>query len=288
MMTDPARNHARILVVEDDAAVLSVLERVLASAGYSVRTARDAESALAIALDVEPDLVIVDVGLPDSSGVDLTRDLRSRGFQAPVLMLTAYGSVANRVDGLDSGADDYQLKPFEFPELLARVNALLRRASMRAASSLLRVRDVTLDLMERRVERGGRKIKLTQKEYALLEYLMRNAGMPVTRNQIAEHVWKHQMDPATNVVDVYINYLRRKLGDDKRNPLVRTVRGIGYMLSAGTPADVRPETEEERGEDSGDVLRRRPASAVGGSRKAVGGNRKAAAADRPPELSAGR
>jgi DNA-binding response OmpR family regulator len=134
------------------------------------------------------------------------------------------------VSGLDAGADDYLPKPFEFPELLARVKALLRRATMTAASTMLRARDLQLDPISRRVERGGQEIELTQKEYALLEYLMRNAGHPVSRQQIAEYVWKQQVDPTTNVVDVYINYLRKKLDDDKTHPLIQTVRGSGYVL----------------------------------------------------------
>jgi DNA-binding response OmpR family regulator len=239
-MTFPAGNrvsdetHAEtvVLVVEDDRDILSVVERILSNEGYVVRGARDAEAGLALALDLDPDLVIVDVGLPNRDGMELTRDLRARGFQAPMLMLTARSSVADRVTGLDAGADDYLPKPFEFQELLARVKALLRRATMAAGSATLRARDVALDPIRRRVEKAGVPIELTQKEFALLEYLLRNAGRPVTRQQIAEHVWKQQVDPGTNVVDVYINYLRKKLGDDREDPLIRTVRGVGYMIQA--------------------------------------------------------
>ena len=235
-MTNPASSDVRagavVLLIEDDADILAVVERILAGEGYAVHAARDAEAGLTMALDLQPDLVIVDIGLPNRDGMDLTRDLRARGFQAPMLMLTARTSVADRVHGLDAGADDYLPKPFEFPELVARVKALLRRATMTAASTVLRARDVTLDPIRRRVERGGVPVELTQKEFALLEYLLRNAGRPVSRQQIAEHVWKQQVDPSTNVVDVYINYLRKKLGDDRDDPLIRTVRGVGYMIQA--------------------------------------------------------
>ncbi len=145
-------------------------------------------------------------------------------------MLTARGTVPDKVSGLEAGADDYLPKPFDLTELIARVKALLRRASL-AADHTLRAGDVTIDPLTRRVERSGREIDLTQKEYALLEFLVRNAGQPVSRSLIAEHVWKYEVDPATNVVDVYINYLRKKLGDDKAQPLIRTVRGVGYMIS---------------------------------------------------------
>src|SRR5919202_123129 len=229
-VSDEVRAGSVVLVVEDDQDILTVVERILSNEGYVVHGARDAEAGLALALDLEPDLIIVDVGLPSRDGMELTRDLRARGFQVPMLMLTARTSVADRVSGLDAGADDYLPKPFEFPELLARVKALLRRASITAESSIMRVRDLTLDPISRRVERAGRGIELTQKEYALLEYLMRNAGRVVSRQMISEHVWKHQVDPLTNVVDVYINYLRKKLEDDKLHPLIQTVRGSGYVL----------------------------------------------------------
>ena len=221
-----------VLVVEDDRDLVSVLQRMLTMEGYTVRTASDAATGMALALDLEPDLVIIDIGLPDRSGMDMTRELRDRGFRAPMLMLTARTSVSDKVSGLDAGADDYLPKPFEYPELLARVKALLRRATLAAGANVLHVRDLTLDPITRRVERGGKEIELTQKEYALLEYLMRHAGRPVSRQMIAEHVWKYDIDPLTNVVDVYINYLRNKLRDDKANPIIRTVRGTGYMVTA--------------------------------------------------------
>ena len=236
----PDGRHATLLVVEDDDDVLSVLRKVLLAEGYVVHTAQDGESGLASALDLEPDLMIIDVGLPRRDGVNVTRELRNRGFHKPVLMLTARTSVSDKVSGLDAGADDYLPKPFDLTELVARVKALLRRATLTVAETVLRARDLSLDPISRRVERAGRELELTQKEYALLEYLMRNAGRPVPRQKIAEHVWKYHEEPGTNVVDVYINYLRKKIEDDKHNPIIRTVRGVGYMVE-GT-ADAGGET----------------------------------------------
>jgi DNA-binding response OmpR family regulator len=230
-MAENANGALTVLIVEDDRDLLSVLRRILASAGYRVRSAQDGAAGMAEALDHAPDLLILDVGLPEKSGFEVARELRARGFRAPMLMLTAHSSTVDKVIGLDAGADDYLPKPFEFPELLARVKALLRRSTFTAESTLLRVRDLSLDPIARRVERGGKPVDLTQKEFALLEYLMRNAGRVVTRQMIGEHVWKQQkMDPLTNVVDVYINYLRKKLDDDRDNPLIQTIRRSGYVL----------------------------------------------------------
>ena len=223
-------NLDSVLVVEDDPDLLAVLPRILTGAGYIVRTAADGEDALNKVLDDAPALAILDVGLPKLSGYELARELRSRGYQFPVLMLTARVTLDDKVSGLDAGADDYLAKPFEYAELLARVKALLRRSTITAGSSTMRVRDLSVDPVARRVERAGKVIELTQKEYALLEYLVRNAGRIVSRQMISEHVWKHDVDPLTNVVDVYINYLRKKLDEDKHNPLIQTVRGRGYLI----------------------------------------------------------
>ncbi|MDQ2765946.1 MAG: response regulator transcription factor [Gemmatimonadota bacterium] len=223
-------NIDSVLVVEDDPDLLAVLPRILTGAGYVVRTASDGEDGLSKVLDDAPALAILDVGLPKLSGYELARELRSRGYQFPVLMLTARVTVDDKVSGLDAGADDYLAKPFEYAELLARVKALLRRSTITAGSSTMRVRDLAVDPVARRVERAGKVIELTQKEYALLEYLVRNAGRIVSRQMISEHVWKHDVDPLTNVVDVYINYLRKKLDEDKHNPLIQTVRGRGYLI----------------------------------------------------------
>ena len=229
-MTGTVEHAASVLVVEDRAEVRDLIERTLASRGYRVHTAADGETGLHTALDRRPDLVILDVGLPKQSGFDVARELRRRGFMAPVLMLTAYNTVSDKVTGLDAGADDYLAKPFDYHELLARVNALLRRAALRAADAIVRVGDLAVDTITREVTRGGRAISLTQKEYALLEYLARNAGRPVTREQISEQVWKTPLDPRTNIVDVYVNYLRRKLDVDDAPALLHTVRGTGYVL----------------------------------------------------------
>jgi two-component system response regulator MprA len=231
-MTTPTPNGgpATILVVEDRREVLDVLQRALSDSGYDVRTAMDGDAALALALDARPDLVILDIGLPKKNGLLVARELRSRAFTAPVLMLTARDTVADKVTGFDAGADDYLAKPFDNDELLARVRALLRRASLRASETIMHVGDLSLDPISREVTRAGRKIALTQKEYALLEYLMRHAGHPVTREQISEQVWKQPFDPSTNIVDVYINYLRRKLESQGGPQLVHTVRGVGYVL----------------------------------------------------------
>ncbi|HKG91636.1 MAG TPA: response regulator transcription factor [Gemmatimonadaceae bacterium] len=231
-----AERPASILVVEDRREVLDVLQRTLAASGYRVFTASDGESGLHTALDVQPDLIILDIGLPKQNGLEVARELRKRGFRTPVLMLTARVTVSDKVSGLEAGADDYLAKPFDYDELLARVRALLRRSAMAADAAVLRVGDLTVDPISREVTRGDRKISLTQKEYALLEFLMRNAGRPVTREQISEQVWKTEFDPSTNIVDVYINYLRKKLdagGTSETGARVHTVRGVGYVLKEG-------------------------------------------------------
>jgi two-component system, OmpR family, response regulator MprA len=219
-----------VLIVEDRREVLDVLQRTLTHNGYRVRTAGDGEAGLAAALEHQPDLVILDVGLPKLSGLQVARELRTRGFSAPVLMLTARITVADRVSGLDAGADDYLVKPFDYEELLARVKALLRRSTFRADATVLRAGDLTLDPLAREVTRNGVPIALTQKEYALLEYLVRHVGQTLTREQITENVWKTELDPSTNVVDVYVAYLRRKLEGEHGGPLLHTVRGVGYVL----------------------------------------------------------
>lgn len=224
--------QATILVVEDRREVLDVLQRTLSENGYRVLTASDGDEGLQMALDAKPDLVILDIGLPKRNGLAVSRELRARAFTAPVLMLTARDTVPDKVEGFDAGADDYLSKPFEYDELLARVKALLRRAAMREEATLLRVGELTINPLTRDVTRSGRAIALTQKEYALLEYLVRHAGMPVTREQISEQVWKQAFDPTTNIVDVYINYLRKKIDQDADKALVHTVRGVGYMLKA--------------------------------------------------------
>ncbi len=230
MEASTSAQQASILVVEDRREVLDVLQRTLTDNGYRVITAMDGDAGLRLALDEQPALVILDIGLPKRSGLSVAQELRSRAFTAPVLMLTARDTVNDKVQGFEAGADDYLAKPFDYDELLARVRALLRRSAMVSEETLLRVADLTINPLTRDVVRGDRTISLTQKEYALLEYLVRHAGMPVTREQISEHVWKQDFDPTTNIVDVYINYLRKKIDLDADKALVQTVRGVGYML----------------------------------------------------------
>lgn len=231
-MAESSESGTTILVVEDSPEVRDVLVKILGGSGYLVITADDGESGLAMALDHKPDLVILDVGLPRRSGFQVAEELRRRAFRSPVLMLTARDTVVDRVTGLDAGADDYLSKPFDFDELLARVKALLRRSAMRAQDAVIRVGDLVLDPLSRSATRGGRAISLTQKEYTLLEYLMRNAERPISRQAITEQVWKQPFDPATNIVDVYVNYLRRKLHTAEDSEILHTVRGVGYMLKA--------------------------------------------------------
>lgn len=236
----PAVPTATILVVEDNRDVLALIERTLTSSGFAVHRAYDGDSALLMALDNEPDLVILDIGLPKRSGLEVAAELRRRGFRAPVLMLTARDSVSDKVTGLDAGADDYLAKPFDTEELLARVKALLRRATLRADDALLRVGDLTLDPHARQVTRGAQDIALTQKECALLEYLMKNAERTVTREQILEHVWNQNAEPLPTIVDVYVNYLRGKIEGDGMAPLLHTVRGQGYALRAHPASPASP------------------------------------------------
>jgi DNA-binding response OmpR family regulator len=232
MTTLPQRSRATVLVVEDRAEVREVIARTLIESGYDVLMAPDGEAGLALAIDRAPDLLILDVGLPKATGLDVARQLRERGFRAPVLMLTARVAVDDRVAGLDAGADDYLAKPFDVNELVARVHALLRRSALRDEDLVLRVGTLQLDTVSRLVSRDGDEIALTQKEYSLLEFFMRHAGHAITREQISEHVWKTEFDPSTNIVDVYVNYLRKKIEYARGPQMLQTIRGTGYMLSA--------------------------------------------------------
>jgi DNA-binding response OmpR family regulator len=227
----------RILVAEDDAALAGFVCKGLEAEHYSVDVSRDGEQALSLALGFDYDLVILDLSLPRRDGVLVLKELRKQKSQVPVLILTARVRVEDRVQCLDSGADDYLAKPFSFAELSARVRALLRRRRL-PIQSVLVVDDLELNRIERKVTRSGRPVDLTAKEFALLEYLMRNAGHRVTRAMIIEHVWNLSFDSSTNLVDVYINYLRRKVDDGAANKLIHTIRGVGYELSArGEVAD---------------------------------------------------
>jgi len=227
----------RILIAEDDAALASFVRKGLEAESYAVDVFADGEQARASAEEFDYDLVVLDLNLPRLDGVAILRHLRTRKPSVPVLILTGRTRIEDRVQCLDLGADDYLIKPFSFSELSARIRALLRRSHL-PAESVLAVDDLKLDRVERRVERAGRRIELTSKEYALLEYLMRNAGRRITRAMIIEHVWNLSFDTSTNVVDVYINYLRRKVDDGYSRRLIHTIRGVGYELSSQAEAYV--------------------------------------------------
>ncbi|MFZ0706734.1 MAG: response regulator transcription factor [Candidatus Korobacteraceae bacterium] len=221
----------RILVVEDDTPLATFVRKGLEAEHYAVDTAGDGEQARCMALESDYDLLILDLNLPKLDGLEVLRSLRVKKTSLPVLVLTARSRIEDRVQALDSGADDCLNKPFSFTELSARVRALLRRGP-RTIETLLQVADLELDRVERKVKRGGKHIELTSKEFALLEYLLRNAGRRVTRTMIIEHVWNLSFDTSTNIVDVYVNYLRRKVDDGFTPRLIHTVRGVGYELGA--------------------------------------------------------
>jgi heavy metal response regulator len=220
----------RLLVAEDDRKVASHIRQGLQEEGYAVEVAPDGTAALDLLLDGPPfDLVILDVMLPGQDGFTVLRRLRERRIETPVLFLTARDTVPDRVAGLDLGADDYLTKPFSFDELLARVRALLRRGHGRRVP-LLKVTDLTLDPATREVTRGNRKVELTVREFALLEFLMRNVGRVQSRSMLTEHVWGLNFDPESNVIDVYVGYLRRKVDGPGERRLIHTIRGAGYVL----------------------------------------------------------
>jgi DNA-binding response OmpR family regulator len=219
----------RILVVEDDTPLATFVRKGLEAEHYAVDTAGDGELARCMALECDYDLLLLDLNLPKLDGLEVLRSLRAKKPNLPVLVLTARSRIEDRVQALDSGADDCLNKPFSFTELSARVRALLRRGP-RTVDTVLQVADLELNRVERKVKRGGRHIELTSKEFALLEYLLRNAGRRVTRTMIIEHVWNLSFDTSTNIVDVYVNYLRRKVDDGFAPRLIHTVRGVGYEL----------------------------------------------------------
>ncbi len=222
-----------ILVVEDEERLAALVRRVLAEERHAVDVAHDGESGLDLADSGTYDLVILDVMLPGMDGFEVCRQMRADGVHTPVLMLTARGSVEDRVAGLNAGADDYLVKPFALEELLARVNALLRRRTGTLDTSTeLQVKDLTLDLVRHEVRRGNRILELTAKEFALLEYLMRHPGQVLSRTQITDHVWRYDIDALSNVVDTYIHYLRDKVDKGHNNPLIKTIRGVGYKIDA--------------------------------------------------------
>jgi heavy metal response regulator len=223
----------RILVVEDTIKVASFIQRGLEASQYQVDVEHDGEAGLNRLLVEDYDLAILDVMLPKMDGFSVIKAMRKQGVKVPVLLLTARGAVEDKVAGLDVGADDYLTKPFAFEELLARVRALLRRGA--AAPEMLELADLRLDPAKRQVTRASKRIDLTAKEFALLEYLLRRQGQVLSRSVIAQHVWGVDYDTFTNVIDVYVNYLRKKIDSDFQIKLLHTVRGAGYVLKAEAP-----------------------------------------------------
>jgi two-component system OmpR family response regulator len=220
----------RVLLIEDDLTIAAFLVKGLKEAGFAVDHATDGDSGLQHAIRQPYDVAIVDVMLPGLDGLSVIEELRRRRIRTPVLILSARRSVDDRVKGLQTGGDDYLTKPFAFAELLARVHALIRRSTGAAEPGRVTVGDLTLDLLTRKVERAGRPIELRPREFALLEYLMRNAGRVVSKTMILSHVWDYSFDPRTNVVDVLVFRLREKIDKDFDQKLIQTVRGMGYVL----------------------------------------------------------
>ena len=219
----------RVLVVEDETKVGSFIKRALEEESYAVDLCEDGAQGLDLALTGSYDLIMIDLMLPGLPGMEVLTRLRKEKIQTPVLILTAQSKVDQRVKGLDAGADDYLTTPFAIDELLARVRALLRRGTAEA-SGTLQIDDLILNPATREVTRGGQRIDLTVKEYALLEYFMRHAGRVLTRPMISDHVWNQDFDTFTNVIDVYVNYLRNKIDRGRARKLIHTIRGSGYML----------------------------------------------------------
>jgi two-component system OmpR family response regulator len=220
----------RVLIVEDDPIIADFVSKGLSEAGYAVEVAPDGQRGLDLVTSSSYDVAIVDVMLPQVDGLALIDRMRARGIRTPVLILSARRSVDDRVRGLQAGGDDYLTKPFAFAELLARVQALIRRATGATEPTRLTVGDLTLDLLSRRTERAGRAIELRPREFALLEYLMRNPGRVLTKTMILSHVWGYNFNPGTNVVDVLVSRLRDKIDRDFETKLLHTVRGVGYVL----------------------------------------------------------
>jgi two-component system response regulator MprA len=225
--------NGKLLVVEDDEHVRDAVTRALRYEGYEVHTATDGNEGLVRALDVAPDAILLDVLMPGTDGLTVCRRLRERGDQTPILMLTARHEVTDRVAGLDAGADDYLVKPFALDELLARLRALLRRTSVTGEEGVLRAADLTLDPQRRQAWRGDRELELTKTEFDLLELLVANANVVVSRDTIYERIWGYDFETSSKSLDVYIGYLRRKTEAGGEPRLIRTVRGVGYTLRPG-------------------------------------------------------
>ncbi len=224
----------RLLVVEDDREAAEYLRKALREAGHVAEVVHEGEAGLALAIDGEFDVLVVDRMLPKRDGLSLVAELRGRGIATPVLILSALGQVDDRVTGLRAGGDDYLAKPYSFSELLARIEALARRATPQAADTVYHVGDLELDRLSHRVVRAGEEIPLQPREFRLLEYLMRHAGQVVTRTMLLENVWDYHFDPQTNVIDVHVSRLRAKIDKSFGKPLLHTVRGAGYMIRDGT------------------------------------------------------
>ena len=234
----------RLLLVEDDSRIAHFVARGLQEQAYAVDVVADGNDALYQVEINDYDLIVLDVMIPGKDGFATCRGIRSLGKRMPILMLTARDAVDDRIRGLDSGADDYLTKPFEFGELLARLRALLRRPRDLCPSRIL-VGDLELDTASQTAKRGNRSISLTAKEYALLEFLVRNANRVIGRSEIAEHVWDESFDPFSNLIEVYVNRLRRKLGEKDGKPLLQTRRGSGYILSARSETDLAPDRKAD-------------------------------------------
>lgn len=221
----------KILVIEDEKKVGAFIKKGLEEESYSVELAYDGDKGEELAVAQNFDLIILDILMPKKDGLTVLKDLRARQVSTPVLMITAKGSVDDKVKGLDSGADDYLVKPFAIAELLARVRSLLRRGPAEKSTTLV-VGDLSLDLVSHKARRGQNMIELTAKEYTLLEYFMRNANKVLSRTIISEHIWNYNFDTGTNIIDVYINHLRNKIDGGRDKKLIHTVRGVGYMMKA--------------------------------------------------------
>jgi DNA-binding response OmpR family regulator len=224
----------RILIAEDERSLNKLIEKKLTADGYSVDCCFDGEEAIHILSYTDFDAVILDIMMPKADGYEVLKQLREAGKKTPVIFLTARDSVTDRVKGLDSGANDYLIKPFAFEELLARLRAVTR-PSFGMAGNIIKVSDLIIDCSKHTVSRGGKDIILSAKEYALLEYLMRNRGTVISRQKIEDHIWNFNYEGGTNVVDVYISFLRRKIDDGHDIKLIKTVRGRGYVITEGQP-----------------------------------------------------
>lgn len=222
----------RVLVVEDERRLAGIIKRGLLEEGYSVDTAYDGEEAEYMGENTPYDLIILDIMLPKKDGIAVCRELRGKRINVPILMLTARDSIEDRVKGLDSGADDYMIKPFAFSELLARARALLRREAI-VKTSKIQVGDLVLDTLTREVWRGEHQIELTTKEYSILEYFMRHPNIVITRTMIEENAWDYEFDSISNIIDVYIRRLRTKIDIEGQESMIQTVRGAGYRMKAG-------------------------------------------------------